>query len=93
VADILRIADLGKVQAARRKSGLAGSAVAVFAAAGGPAEEFVGDTHLHVVSLTGKDHQRFVLRLPAKAADGAIVAVMIEASATPNVARLGRLIF
>src|SRR5262249_54732765 len=37
-------------------------------------EELVGDTHLDVVGLACEHQQRLVLRLPAEAGDGAIVA-------------------
>src|SRR5439155_24132403 len=47
-------------------------------------KQFVGDAHLHVVGLTGEDHQRLVLRLPAKTADGAIVSVVVEGAANPQ---------
>ena len=43
-------------------------------------EQFVANAHLHVVGFTGKDVQRFILRLPAETADGAIVAVVVESA-------------
>src|SRR5882757_5078594 len=94
MTDVLRVADLGKVQAARRKSSSTRTAVTVFSRQWAVLlEEFVADAHLHVVSLARKDHQRFVLRLPAKAADGAVIAVMVEATGNAKrVARLGCLI-
>src|SRR5437016_13780277 len=57
-------------------------------------KQFVGDAHFHVVSLAGEDHQRLVLGLPAKTADSAIVAVVIEGTADPDTVKncLGRLI-
>src|SRR5450432_634366 len=44
-------------------------------------EGLIADALFHVVCLTGKDQQRLVLRLPAKAADGAVIAVVIERTA------------
>ena len=56
-------------------------------------ENFIGDTHLHVVGLAGKQFQRLVLRLPAEAGDGAIIAVVIESAADAEViVGIGRLI-
>src|SRR4029077_14719172 len=79
MGDVLRVADSGKVQAVGRKPSATASTGAAFARQRAVLlEEFVADAHLHVVSLTGKDHQRFVLRLPAKTGDGAIVTVAVE---------------
>ena len=44
------------------------------------AECFVRYALLHVIGFSGKDHQGLVLRLPAKAGDGAIVAAHVEAA-------------
>ena len=38
-------------------------------------EQLVGDAHLDVVGLAREQQQRLVLRLPAEARDGAVVAV------------------
>src|SRR6478672_5205379 len=79
VSDVLWIADPGSVQAVGRETCASGSAIAVFTRQRTVLlEEFVADAHLHVVSLTGENHQRFILRFPAKAADCAIIAVMVE---------------
>src|SRR5215510_11838715 len=40
-------------------------------------KSFVGNPHLHVVSLTRKNGDRFVLGLPPEARDGAVVAAAI----------------
>ena len=40
-------------------------------------EELVGDALLDVVGFAGEDQQGFVLRLPAEAGDGTIVAGVI----------------
>src|SRR5579862_1870810 len=41
-------------------------------------EELVGDAHLHVVSFSRKNKQGFVLRLPAKSRDGAVVTIIVD---------------
>jgi len=48
-------------------------------------EDFVRDAHLDVISLTGKQLQGFVLSLPAKTSDGAIIAVVIESAANTEI--------
>src|SRR5882724_2584397 len=48
-------------------------------------EELAGDTHLDVVSLPGKHQQGFVLRLPTKTRNGAIVAAKVHVSAQVRV--------
>src|SRR6267378_8540329 len=48
-------------------------------------KQFAGNAHFHVVGFTGENHQRLVLGLPAKTADGAIVAVVIESAADPQI--------
>ena len=48
-------------------------------------EQQVGDAHLYVVGLAGKDVQRLILRLPAETADRAIVAVVIEGAGDAEV--------
>src|SRR5882724_4555753 len=79
VRNILRVADPGEVQAVGRKPSAAGSAIAIFSRQRAVLlEHLTGDAHFHVVGLTREDHQRLVLRLPAKTADGAIIAVVIE---------------
>jgi hypothetical protein len=40
-------------------------------------EQIVGDAHLHVVGFADKNHDRFILRFPAKARDRASVAAAI----------------
>ena len=40
-------------------------------------EGFVGDSHLDVVGFAGKDRDGFVLRLPSKTGDGAVVAAAV----------------
>src|SRR5262249_28631633 len=40
-------------------------------------KSFVGNPHLHVVSLTSKNGDRFILGLPPEACDGAVVAAAI----------------
>ena len=44
-------------------------------------EHLVGDADLHVVGLAGKYLQRFVLRLPAKTSDSAVIAAGVRLSA------------
>src|SRR5207253_4422355 len=44
-------------------------------------EQLAGDALLDVVGLAGKDEERLVLRLPAEAGDGPVVAVMVEPAA------------
>ena len=41
-------------------------------------EQLVGDAHLDVVGLAGEQQQRLVLRLPAEARDGAVIAVAVR---------------
>ena len=50
-------------------------------------EHVVGDAHLDVVGLAGEDGQRFVLRLPAEAGDGAVIAAPVRHPADPERAR------
>ena len=77
IVRVFRVATPAKVQAVRRKASLH----LVFAGQWAIlCEQQVGDTHLHVVGFAGKDVQRFVLRLPAETADGAIVAIAIESA-------------
>src|SRR5205807_1414105 len=48
-------------------------------------KQFVADAHFYIVGLTGEDHQRLVLGFPAEAADGAVVAVVVEGAAHADV--------
>ena len=56
-----------------------GSAGGVLFALGG--EEFVGDAFLYVVGFAAEREERFVLRLPTEAGDGAVVAAGVEGPA------------
>src|ERR1700746_2045092 len=47
-------------------------------------EEFVGNAHLDVVSLSGEDLQRFVLGFPSESRDGAIVAAGVGVPGNPQ---------
>ena len=47
-------------------------------------KELVCDSLLHVVGLTGEDHERFVLSLPTEAGDRAVVAVPILMTGNPE---------
>src|SRR6266446_3285341 len=78
VGNVLGVAGPSEVQAVGRKSA---SQLVLARQRSILRKQFVGDPHFHVVSLTGEDHQRLVLRLPAKTANGAIVAVVIEGTA------------
>src|SRR5258708_22200392 len=90
VSNDLRVADPSEVQAVGRKP----APHLVLTRQGAILrKQFVGDAHFHVVSLTGKDHQRLVLGLPAKTAYGAIVSVVIERTAdAQTIVCLGRAI-
>src|SRR5439155_21762713 len=44
-------------------------------------EQLAGDALLDVVGLAGKDEERLVLRLPAEAGDGPVVAIVVEPAA------------
>src|SRR6478736_6488668 len=44
----------------------------------------IADALFHVVGFTGKNHQRLVLRLPAKTGDRSIIAVPIESATGPK---------
>src|SRR5579863_1715323 len=44
-------------------------------------EKLVGDAHLNVVSLAGEQEKGFVLSLPAKPRDGAVVAAAVHVAA------------
>jgi hypothetical protein len=44
-------------------------------------KELIGDAHFHVISFTGKDAQRLVLRFPAEARNRSIVSAAIIRSA------------
>src|ERR1700732_281679 len=90
VSNVLGVADPSEVQAAGRKPA---SQLVLTRQRPILCKQFVGDTHFHVVSLTGEDHQRLVLGLPTKTAGGAIVAVVIEGTAdTQTIVCLGRMI-
>src|SRR6266699_1523837 len=82
VGSVLGVADPREVQAVGRKST---SQLVLTRQRPILREEFVGDAHFHVVCFTGEDHQRLVLGFPAKTADGAIVAVVIEGAADPQI--------
>ena len=47
----------------------------------GCGENVVGHPHLDVVRFTGEDGQRFILRLPSEAGDGAVVAAPVRHAA------------
>src|ERR1700731_1123730 len=90
VSNVLGVADPSEVQAAGRKPA---SQLVLTRQRPILRKQFVGDAHFHVVSLTGEDHQRLVLGLPAKTADGAIVSVVIERTAdAKTIVCLGRAI-
>ncbi len=90
VGNVLGVADPSEVQAVGRKPA---SELVLTRQRAILREQFVGDTHFHVVGLTGEDHQRLVLGLPTKTADGAIVAVVVKRSAdAETIVCLGRAI-
>src|SRR6266576_7188570 len=82
VGNVLRVADPRQVQAI---GGKPASQLVLTRQRPVLRKQFVGDADLHVVGLTGEDHQRLVLRLPAKTADGAIVSVVVEGAANPQI--------
>src|ERR1700690_2004393 len=53
-------------------------------------KKIVGPPHLHVVGLAGEHRPRFVLRLPSKARDGAVVAAAVGHAADAERSPLGR---
>ena len=82
MGNVLGVAGPGEVQAVGRKSA---SKLVLTRQRPVLRKQFVGDAHFHVVRFACEDHQRLVLRLPAKTADGAIVAVVIEGTADPQI--------
>src|SRR5437016_10515426 len=81
VGNVLGVADPGEVQAAGWKPA---SQLVLTRQRAILRKQFVGDAHLHVVGLSGEDHQRLVLGFPAKTADGAVTAVVVEGAADPQ---------
>src|SRR5215468_8092192 len=59
-------------------------AVAIWILLFGLGEQLVGDAHLDVVGLAGKHRDRLVLRLPAEARDGAVVAAAVGPTGDPK---------
>src|SRR6267378_5579469 len=90
MSNVLRVADASEVQAVGWKPA---SKLVLTRQRPILCKQFVGDAHFHVVGLTREDQQRLVLSLPAKTADGAIVAVVIEGAADAHtIVCLARLI-
>src|SRR5579859_1847751 len=86
IAVVFRIAKTAQVQTAGWKSRSSHVSNVVFTRQRTVLrEQQVSDAHLHVVSFTREDVQRSVLCLPAKTADGSVVAVVVEVSGNTKV--------
>src|SRR5450755_4409762 len=53
-------------------------------------EDEVGNSHFHGVGFGGEEKQRFVLRLPPEASNGAVVSIAVQLARNAE-GRIGRL--